>query len=94
MRVLDCELNGLYKVFSRGALHLCGCLDILKLTTNPLIYTVQFHISVCEGLELSLGWLSPKSYPMVRGLVEGFIFRFRNLSLGFGFGFGVLGLRY
>jgi len=30
---------------------MCGGLDIL-------IYTIWFHISVCGGLELSLGWLS------------------------------------
>ena len=39
---------------------MCGDLDILKLTANPLIYTLQFHIAVCEGLELYLGGLSPK----------------------------------
>jgi len=30
------------------------------MTTNPLIYTVWFHISVHGDLELSLGVLSPK----------------------------------
>jgi len=30
-------------------------LDILKLTKNPLIYTVYFHISVCGGLEPVVG---------------------------------------
>jgi len=29
-------------------------------TTNPLIFTEYFHISVCGGVELSLGGLSPK----------------------------------
>ena len=55
-------------------------LDILKLTKNPLIYTVLFRISVCGGLELFGGGKLQKSIPMVTGLVEGFIFRFRDLG--------------
>jgi len=44
-------------------------------------------------VELTLGELSPKSYPMVTELAEGFIFRFRELGYGFvarvlGLGFG------
>jgi len=39
----------------KEALLLCGDLDIPKLTKNSLIYTVYFRISVCGGLELSLG---------------------------------------